>query len=187
MEQGAVWPEWVYEVQRRAPNSMVEVQALGETFEAFQGRVYRRLRGLKERGVGVSAVVYAAASPVSSQQRHVRRFLCRTLLSVLGERAEIVLSGEGWSTWGLDARAREDLLDLAGELSVQLTAAEAEAQRGVTVSVRFGEPAIDPHSLHAAAVAEERGRVVRRATARGVYGAAPTFLSDEDDAQREIA
>lgn len=132
MEAGAMWPAWVKEVQRRAPNSMVEVQPSSERVRCFAARVQRRLATLRQRGVALVGVVYAAASPATEEERRVRWELCRVLLDTLAPTGELVLSGVGWGTWGVDARSREDLLGLAGDLSCRL--------KGQTVSVRFHDP-----------------------------------------------
>lgn len=132
MEAGAMWPVWVKELQRRAPNSMVEVQPSSERVRCFAARVQRRLTSLRQRGVALVGAVYAAASPVTEEERRVRWELCRVLLDTLAPTGELVLSGAGWGTWGVDARSREDLLGLAGDLSCRL--------KGQTVSVRFSDP-----------------------------------------------
>jgi hypothetical protein len=134
MEAGASWPGWVKELQRRAPNSMVEVQPSSEQAEGFAARVRRRVTSLRQRGVALVGAVYAAASPASDEERSVRRELCRVLLDALMPSGELVLSGAGWGTWGVDARSREDLMGLAGDLSCRL---KGSAQ---TVSVRFSDP-----------------------------------------------
>src|SRR5690606_39000848 len=59
MEAGASWPVWVKELQRRAPNSMVEVQPTSESSDGFAARVLRRLQSLEDRGVALAGVVYA--------------------------------------------------------------------------------------------------------------------------------
>lgn len=132
MEAGAIWPSWVKEVQRRAPNSMVEVQPSSERVESFAARVQRRLASFGQRGVTLVGAVYAAASPATDEERRVRWELCRMLLDTLSPNGELVLSGAGWSNRGVDARSREDLLGLAGDLSCRL--------KGQTVCVRFSDP-----------------------------------------------
>ncbi len=201
MESGAFWPAWVKEVQRRAPNSMVEVQSASESVEGFGGRALRRLASLRERGVSLRAAVYAAASPATEQERAVRRVVCGMLLDVLGHGGELVLSGEGWSTWGMDARSREELMSLAGELSCQLPRASSippqpsssdrdsssrisvPPSRRVTVSVRFGDPP-DESGVHKAArsvdSSDDRASLVRRT--EGVVE-----QLDDEDLAREIA
>lgn len=134
MEAGASWPGWVKELQRRAPNSMVEVQPSSEQAEGFAARVQRRMASLRQRGVALVGAVYAAASPASDEERRVRSELCRVLLDALTPSGELVLSGAGWGTWGVDARSREDLMGLAGDLSCRL---QGSTQ---TVSVRFSDP-----------------------------------------------
>jgi hypothetical protein len=198
MEAGAFWPAWVKEVQRRAPNSMVEVQSASESFEGFGARVLRRLLSLRERGIQLRAAVYAAASPASEQERGVRRLLCSTLLDVLHDDGELVLSGAGWCTWGVDARSREELMSLAGELSCQLPlsgaarpssvkaargaparADTAAAGRAVTVSVRFGE-APDESGIHKAAAPVDPDARLRK-------GGRDSGEDEEDDADADLA
>ncbi len=199
MESGAFWPAWVKEVQRRAPNSMVEVQSASESVESFGGRVLRRLMSLRDRGVQLRAAVYAAASPSSEQERGVRRLLCGTLLDVLHDGGELVLSGAGWCTWGVDARSREELMTLAGELSCQLPlsggarpssvrAARVEAvvsttPRAVMVSVRFGE-APDESGIHKAATPMEADARLRKG---GRDSGEADDEDDDADLAREIA
>ncbi len=182
MESGAYWPSWVKEVQRRAPNSMVEVQSASESVEGFGARALRRLLALRERGIRVHAAVYAAASPASDQERSVRRLLCSTLLDVLADGGELVLSGAGWSTWGVDARSREELMALAGDLSCQLPHTVSGANGRVTVSVRFGE-APDESGVHKATGAFTREALERSAARERGEG------DDEEEASlaREIA
>lgn len=143
MEAGASWPVWVKELQRRAPNSMVEVQPSSESSDGFAARVMRRLQSLEDRGVALAGVVYAAASPASRQELKIRHELCAALLDRLSSDGELVLSGACWSTWGVDARSREELMALAGDLSCEL---EGRAQ---TVSVRFSDP-IEESGVHKA-------------------------------------
>lgn len=216
MESGAFWPTWVKEIQRRAPNSIVEVQSASESVEGFGGRVLRRLLSLRDRGVKLRAAVYAASSPSTEQERAVRRLLCSTLLDVLGDFGELVLSGEGWSTWGVDARSRADLMALAGDLSHQLPGStvplpprslpptgsagtvgggrEAGASspvpisRRVTVSVRFGGPP-DESGVHKAARAVDQGAVDRGAIDRGALvrrTEAPAGVDDDADDGDEL-
>ncbi len=148
MEAGAVWPAWVKDVQRRAPNSMVEVQPGSESSDTFAGRVLGRLATLKKRGVVLRGALYAASSPASAPVLRARREICEALLEALSDDAcgELVLSGAGWSSWGVDALSREELMGLAGHLSCRLEG------RPVTVSVRFGEPPLESGVHRAAGV-----------------------------------
>jgi hypothetical protein len=143
MEAGASWPVWVKELQRRAPNSMVEVQPSSESPDSFASRVLRRLDALRGRRVELLGAVYAAASPASEDERRVRWRLCEALLDALSPRGELILSGANWSTWGVDARSREDLLGLAGDLSCELRVGTQ------TVSVRFEDP-VEESGMHKA-------------------------------------
>lgn len=161
MEAGASWPAWVKELQRRAPNSMVEVQPSSEPAERFAARVQRRLSSLEARGVSLLGVAYAAASPASEEERAVRRALCEALLQHLSPTGELVLSGDGWSSWGVDARSREELVGLAGDLSCRLRG------RNQTVSVRFSEPVEEESGVHKApGLADILGPYGRRARAQ---------------------
>lgn len=143
MEAGACWPAWVKDLQHRAPNSMVEVQPSSESSQSFSDRVRRRLASLRQRGVTLVGAAYAAASPASEEERETRRALCAALLEHLSPDGELVLSGTGWSTWGVDARSREELMGLAGDLSCSL---KGSAQ---TVSVRFSDP-LEESGVHKA-------------------------------------
>jgi hypothetical protein len=134
------------------------------------------------------------------------------LLDVLGHGGELVLSGEGWSTWGMDARSREELMSLAGELSCQLPrassippqpssmgtakvgAAKADRDsssrisvppsRRVTVSVRFGD-APDESGVHKAARPVDSSDD-RASLVRRTEGVVEQ-LDDDEDLAREIA
>jgi len=141
MEAGARWPVWVKELQRRAPNSMVEVQPSSESIDGFAARVLRRVQSIEERGVALVGVVYAAASPATTPELRVRHELCAALLERLSPEGELVLSGACWSTWGVDARSREELMVLAGDLACELEG------RSQTVSVRFSDP-IEESGVH---------------------------------------
>jgi hypothetical protein len=143
MEAGASWPVWVKDLQRRAPNSMVEVQPSSESAQSFSERVQRRLASLRQRGVTLVGAAYAASSPASDEERETRRQVCVALLEHLSPAGELVLSGTGWSTWGVDARSREELMGLAGDLSCGLRG------RTQTVSVRFSDP-IEESGVHKA-------------------------------------
>lgn len=130
LEHGAEWPSWGTGVRMRAFNSAVEVQTESESFEEFARRVEQRLAKIAQRSVPLVAAGYACA--LDDGRRFSRRKqLCANILDALGpnEGAELVLAGGAWATSGAEGLARVRLIELWGELSIQVP--------GKVTSVRF--------------------------------------------------
>lgn len=126
LEQGAEWPQWIAEYQRRAPNSTVIAHSRGESMDDLSRRVARRaleLSGEFRTGIVACAPTY--------DDRHLlaRDRMCKTLLDRMmrGEGGELILAA---SVNGSDA-SKHAIFELAGAL--------CEGLRGTrcVVRVRF--------------------------------------------------
>lgn len=115
LEEGAEFPRWISEYQRRAPNSVVVAHTHGESMDELLARVSRRLASLNgELSVGV----VACAPTFEASHLAKREQLCRMLLDALTpERGgEVVLAA---SPGGSDA-SKHAIFELAGMLCDQL-------------------------------------------------------------------
>lgn len=133
LERGAEWPSWGTGIRSRAMNSAVEVQMDSETIEQFQARVEARLARIARKSMRLVAAGYACALD-GGGRRHSRKALCTRILTSLAEEegAELILAGGAWETTGPEGRARGELIELWGELSIQVP--------GRLTSVRFEDP-----------------------------------------------
>lgn len=115
LEEGAEFPRWISEYQRRAPNSVVVAHTHGESMDDLLARVSRRLSGLNgELRVGV-----VACAPTQEESHLAKRErLCRMLLDALTPEGggEVVLAA---SPGGSDA-SKHAIFELAGMLCDQL-------------------------------------------------------------------
>jgi hypothetical protein len=111
LEEGAGYPSWIAEYQRRAPNCVVIAHNDGESMEELTARVVRRLPELNgELRVGI----VACAASVEPSHLAMREQLCRTLLSALNPKGggEVVLAA---SLAGSDG-SKHAIFELAGAL-----------------------------------------------------------------------
>lgn len=133
LERGAEWPSWGTGIRLRAPNSAVEVQTEDESTEEFESRVVQRLARMAQHNMRLVAAGYACA--LDDGSRHASRGrLCTRILSNLEDTAgaELILAGGAWETTGEEGVQRARLIELWGELSIQVP--------GRLTSVRFEDP-----------------------------------------------
>jgi hypothetical protein len=133
LERGAEWPSWGTGIRLRAPNSAVEVQTETETTEEFQRRVEHRLARIAQQSLHLVAAGYACALDDGGRQLS-RKNLCTRILTGLSDTdgAELILAGGAWETAGEEGLQRARLIELWGELSIQVP--------GRLTSVRFEDP-----------------------------------------------
>lgn len=133
LERGAEWPSWGTGIRLRAPNSAVEVQTETETTEEFQRRVEHRLARIAQQSQHLVAAGYACALDDGGRQIS-RKNLCTRILTALADTdgAELILAGGAWETAGDEGLQRARLIELWGELSIQVP--------GRLTSVRFEDP-----------------------------------------------
>jgi hypothetical protein len=133
LERGAEWPSWGTGIRLRASNSAVEVQTEHETTEEFELRVEKRLSRMSQRSMRLVAAGYACARDDGTRQASRRR-ICTRILTHLEdvEGAELILAGGSWETTGDEGLQRGRLIELWGELSIQVP--------GRLTSVRFEDP-----------------------------------------------
>jgi hypothetical protein len=122
LEAGAVWPPWLTEYQRLAPNAVVIAQAASEPAAAFQSRVLHRVAEAAATGSGVRVrvrvgVIVSVDSP-AEERIMLRQNVARALLKAMGtgHEAELVLAGDSEE---LEA-SRQQLFELAGTLCEEL-------------------------------------------------------------------
>lgn len=133
LEAGAVWPPWLTEYQRLAPNAVVIAQAATESADLFQSRVLHRVAEAAATGKGVRVrvrvgVIVSVDSP-TEERVMLRQNVARGLLKAMstGHEAELVLAGDSEE---LEA-SRQQLFELAGTLCEELGGTR------VNVRVRF--------------------------------------------------
>ena len=133
LERGADWPSWGPAIRARAANSAVEMQMDSETNEEFQARVEARLTHIAKKSMRLVAAGYACSLD-GDRRRQPRKSLCTRILTSLAEMegAELIVAGGPWDTAGPEGRQRSELIELWGELSIQVP--------GRLVSVRFEDP-----------------------------------------------
>jgi hypothetical protein len=133
LERGAEWPSWGTSIRLRAANSAVEVQMDSESNEEFQARVEARISNIAKKSMRLVAAGYAC-SLEGQGRRQSRKALCTRILTSLadGDGAELILAGGSWDTAGHEGKQRGELIELWGELSIQVP--------GRLVSVRFEDP-----------------------------------------------
>jgi hypothetical protein len=124
LEAGAVWPPWLAEYQRLAPNAVVIAQAGGEAPAIFEQRVLHRIQGATLR-VGVIVSADAPGQSRAAMRRNIAQALAKSLAAQ--PEAELVLAGDSGD---LEA-SRHELFALAGTLC------EALGGTHVNVRVRF--------------------------------------------------
>ena len=130
LEAGAIWPAWLSEYQRLAPNAVVIAQARAETFDAFRTRVIHRVEeATTSSGARVRVGVLVSAVGVGEDRLEFREGVARAMLRVMGSNgeAELVLAGDGHE----GDPARHELFALAGALCEELGGTQ------VNVRVRF--------------------------------------------------
>jgi hypothetical protein len=147
LEEGAEYPSWIAEYQRRAPNCVVIAHMNGESMEDLASRVVRRLPELNgELRVGI----VACAPTVDEVHLALREQLCRTLLVSLNPRGggEVVLAA---SLSGSDG-SKHAIFELAGSLCerlrgsnrvVRVRFSSGRAESGLLPSVVATEPDAD--------------------------------------------
>jgi hypothetical protein len=130
LEAGAVWPPWLTEYQRLAPNAVVIAQAVTESAATFQGRVLHRVaEAASNSGARVRVGVIVSVDSPDQGRVTLRQNVARGLLKAMGtgHEAELVLAGDSEE---LEA-SRQQLFELAGTLCEELGGSL------VTVRVRF--------------------------------------------------
>jgi hypothetical protein len=130
LEAGAVWPAWLGEYQRLAPNAVVVAEARSESMGAFEARVVHRVEEATARsGPRVRVGVMVLADAGNRERVLLRRSVARALLKAMGSshEAELVLGGDGEE---LDV-SRHELFALAGTLCEELGGTH------INVRVRF--------------------------------------------------
>jgi hypothetical protein len=147
LEEGADFPRWIAEYQRRAPNSVVVAHTAGESMDDLCARVTRKLPELNgELRVGV-----VACSP-SDDEAHLaaRERLCRLLIDTLAPNGggEVVLAA---SLSGSDA-SKHAIFELAGALCenlrgssrvVRVRFSNGRPESGIMPSLASTEPDFD--------------------------------------------
>jgi len=129
LENGAVWPAWLAEYQRLAPNAVVIAQARTEGLDGFRARVIHRIEeATTSSGARVRVGVIIAAPAAGEDRLEFRESVARALLQLMGSNeAELVLAGDGHDT----DPARHELFAIAGTLCEELGGSK------VNVRVRF--------------------------------------------------
>jgi len=131
LEAGAVWPPWLPEYQRLAPNAVVIAQAGAESLTSFQTRVLSRVAeaAASDTGVRVRVGVIVSVDSPGEDRVMLRQKVARALLKAMGteHEAELVLAGGSEEL----AASRHQLFELAGTLCEELAGAL------VNVRVRF--------------------------------------------------
>lgn len=133
LERGAEWPTWGTGIRMRAINSAVEVQMDSESIDEFRQRVQARLTQIAKKRMRLVAAGYACAL-AEDDRRECRKELCTRILTGLADEdgSELILAGGSWETTGRQGRQRAELIELWGELSIQVP--------GRLMSVRFEDP-----------------------------------------------
>ncbi len=141
LERGAEWPSWATGIRLRATNSAVEVQMDSESIAEFQKRVEARLAHIVRRGMRLVAAGFACAlippdpsGEADAETCRFRKEVCTRILTNLADDAgaELILAGGSWDVVGVEGRQRTRLIELWGELSIQVP--------GRLMSVRFEDP-----------------------------------------------
>jgi len=120
-----------------------------ETNEEFQARVEARLTSIAKKSMRLVAAGYAC-SLEGEGRRQSRKALCTRILTSLAEMegAELIVAGGSWDTSGREGKQRGELIELWGELSIQVP--------GRLVSVRFEDPPTESGVFRAAQNLMER-------------------------------
>lgn len=156
LEATAIWPVWLSEYQRIAPNAVVIAQARTEAVAAFRSRVIHRIEeATASSGAKVRVGVIVAAGGAGDEQLSLREGVARAILQVMGanQDAELVLAGDGHDA----DPVRHELFALAGALC------EDPAGTKVNVRVRFASGksgvmrAVSPSSPDGESVAQKGG------------------------------
>lgn len=131
LEQGAEWPQWIAEYQRRAPNSVVVAHSRGESMDDLSKRVARRVAELTGE---LRAGIVACAPTSDPRHLSVRDRICHTLLDAMGRGGggEVILAA---SVNGSDG-AKHAIFELAGGLCENLRG----TRRVVRVRFSSGRP-----------------------------------------------
>ncbi len=128
LENGAGFPDWVAECQRKAPNSIVIAQSAASEAAEFAVRAMTRIRDFT-RGNSWPRVAIMVCNPdLDSEQLAARYRISRCLLASLDREApsELVLAiGEAHET------SQHAILSLAGDLC------EVVGGSSISVRVRF--------------------------------------------------
>ena len=129
LEAGAVWPPWLTEYQRLAPNAVVIAQAAAETSAIFEARVLHRIAEAGHGSARVRVGVIVSIDSPGHDRVSLRQNIARSLLKAMGtaHEAELVLSGDSEEL----EHSRHQLLELAGTLCEELGGTR------VNVRVRF--------------------------------------------------
>ena len=109
MEVGAIFPAFVAEYQKAAPNSLVEIQTTNESPAQFAQRVIRKLELVQG---DLRVAIMAANAETHEDNAAARYHIARALLRVMAKRGsgEIVLTSDSTED------VRQALFALAGTL-----------------------------------------------------------------------
>ena len=131
LEQGAEWPQWIAEYQRRAPNSVVVAHSRGESMIDLSRRVSRRVAELTGE---LRTGIVACAPTNDAEHLSVRDRICHTLLEAMmrGEGGEVILA----ASVGADDASKHAIFELAGGLCDDLRG----TRRVVRVRFSSGRP-----------------------------------------------
>lgn len=152
LEAGAVWPPWLTEYQRLAPNAVVIAQAHTESADVFQTRVLHRIAEAATasgNGVRVRVGVIVSVDSPADDRVALRQNVSRGLLKAMGtgHEAELVLAGDSEE---LEA-SRQQLFELAGTLCEELSGALvnvrvrfSNSKSGIMRSVSPSSPDVEP-------------------------------------------
>lgn len=129
LERGALWPPWLAEYQKYAPDSIVIAQSADESGVEFAARIARKMDEIANHDSAIHAGLLVCNGSLDEASSACREQVCGSLLRVmlLKQRGELVLVGDMKS--GDDTR--HELFTLAGMLCDGLQGTE------VSVRVRF--------------------------------------------------
>jgi len=128
LENGAGFPDWVAECQRKAPNSIVIAQSASSEAAEFAIRAMTRIRDFTRGNSGPRVTIMVCNPDVHSEQQAARYQISRCLLASLDRKgpSELVLAiGDAPET------SRHSILSLAGDLC------EVVGSPSISVRVRF--------------------------------------------------
>ena len=130
LEARALWPAWLGEYQKHAPNSVVIAQSGEEPGARFAQRINRRMHEVASSDTKIHAALLVSNGALDDASVATRKEVCTSLLRVMVDKryGELVLAAEALA--GDDIR--HELFSLAGTL--------CDDVRGtpVNVRVRFG-------------------------------------------------
>jgi hypothetical protein len=150
LEAGAVWPPWLTEYQRLAPNAVVIAQAAAETSNIFETRVLHRIAEAAHGSARVRVGVIVSIDSPGHDRVSLRQNVARSLLKAMGtaHEAELVLSGDSEEL----EHSRQQLFELAGTLCEELGGTRvnvrvrfSNSKSGIMRSVSPSTPDVEPY------------------------------------------